>query len=229
MDQNSENNYDEYNRNQDAHPENNNQEDENDQDMIKVYEMVDLIPLSRPKKNIARDFSDAVLVAEILKFFTPKLVELHNYPATNNLKAKKENWNTLNRKVFRRLNFQLSPQDIDSVVNFKPGYIESILLKLFNTFIEMGIDVEKALQNSQINNSQQLEDINAQSLPQTLKYQQVEDDIRKLLFEKDEIIEGLKNALIEVETNLKISDDNKKILYDQLDSLKRKIRELGLY
>jgi hypothetical protein len=63
---------------------------------------VDDIPLSRPKKNIARDFSDggeqsagrstclaplpltrlrraAVLVAEIVAHFFPRIIELHNY------------------------------------------------------------------------------------------------------------------------------------------------------
>ena len=44
-----------------------------------VYNWVDEIPLSRPKRSIARDFSDAVLVAEMVKHFLPKLVEMHNY------------------------------------------------------------------------------------------------------------------------------------------------------
>jgi hypothetical protein len=47
--------------------------------MQEVYNWVDSIPLSRPKKNIARDFSDCVLIAEVVKHFCPHLVELHNY------------------------------------------------------------------------------------------------------------------------------------------------------
>ena len=47
--------------------------------MQEVYNWVDEIPLSRPKKNIARDFSDAVLVAETVKHFIPPIVDLHNY------------------------------------------------------------------------------------------------------------------------------------------------------
>jgi hypothetical protein len=34
-------------------------------DLQKLYAWVDQIPLSRPKKNIARDFSDGVLLAEV--------------------------------------------------------------------------------------------------------------------------------------------------------------------
>lgn len=49
---------------------------------------MDEIPLSRPKRNIARDFSDGVLVAEVVAGFFPKLVELHNYSAANSLQQK---------------------------------------------------------------------------------------------------------------------------------------------
>lgn len=50
-----------------------------EEEMQEVYNWVDEIPLSRPKKNIARDFSDCVLIAEVIKHFLPQLVELHNY------------------------------------------------------------------------------------------------------------------------------------------------------
>ena len=40
-----------------------------DDDLQRVYQWVDEIPLSRPKRNIARDFSDGVLTAEIVQHF----------------------------------------------------------------------------------------------------------------------------------------------------------------
>lgn len=36
-------------------------------DLTRLYTWVDEIKLSRPKRNIARDFSDGVLVAEVRK------------------------------------------------------------------------------------------------------------------------------------------------------------------
>ena len=36
-----------------------------DEQLDKLYTWIDSIPLSRPKKNIARDFSDGCLVAEV--------------------------------------------------------------------------------------------------------------------------------------------------------------------
>jgi len=127
-----------------------------------LYTWVDDIPLSRPKKNIARDFSDGVLMAEIVKHFFPKLVQLHNYSTASSYTQKLYNWNTLNRtltsaivcvifykkviwvvyrynnfflqlnwcaleKVFKKLQFQVSRDDIDAIVRCKLGAIEQIL------------------------------------------------------------------------------------------------------
>ena len=63
----------------------------------KVYCWVDEVPLSRPKRNISRDFSDGVLVAEIVKHYFPKMVDIHNYSNANSMQQKMYNWETLNR------------------------------------------------------------------------------------------------------------------------------------
>lgn len=92
-----------------------------------LYTWVDEIPLSRPKRNIARDFSDGVLVAEVVANYFPRLVELHNYSPANSLQQKLYNWNTLNAKVFRKLGFQLHRDDQNLCANSVPGAIERIL------------------------------------------------------------------------------------------------------
>ena len=79
-----------------------------EEEMQAIYNWVDEIPLSRPKRNIARDFSDGgklifsislifpvsilnltfsfiVLTAEVVKHFIPNLVELHNYSAAHSV------------------------------------------------------------------------------------------------------------------------------------------------
>ena len=63
-----------------------------------IYNWVDEIPLSRPKRNISRDFADGVLVAEIVNHFLPHLIEIHNYSGANSAQKKKYNWETLNSK-----------------------------------------------------------------------------------------------------------------------------------
>ncbi len=50
-----------------------------EEELNEIYQWVDEIPLTRPKKIITRDFSDGVLMAEIVKHYLAKKVDLHNY------------------------------------------------------------------------------------------------------------------------------------------------------
>ncbi|XP_056005765.1 sperm flagellar protein 1-like isoform X3 [Ostrea edulis] len=104
--------------------------DYEDAELEELYNWVDSIPLSRPKKNIGRDFSDGVLVAEIVQHFRPKLIQMHNYTAASAVSIKKDNWTVLNRKVLSKLNFTLGEDVIRDVVMAKPGVIEKVLIML---------------------------------------------------------------------------------------------------
>lgn len=66
-----------------------------------LYRWIDTIPLDRPKRNIARDFSDGVLMSQVVHYFFPRIVELHNYSASNSIDQKNYNWKTLNRQCKR--------------------------------------------------------------------------------------------------------------------------------
>ncbi|XP_073689700.1 sperm flagellar protein 1 [Garra rufa] len=95
-----------------------------------LYAWIDKIPLSRPKRNITRDFSDGVMTAEVVKHFFPKLVELHNYTPAHSTQQKLSNWSTLNRKVFSKLNFHIPEETLKKVVVSTAGYIEPVLCSL---------------------------------------------------------------------------------------------------
>ncbi|XP_048419521.1 sperm flagellar protein 1 isoform X2 [Stegostoma tigrinum] len=95
-----------------------------------LYAWIDGIPLSRPKRNIARDFSDGVLVAEVVKHFLPKLVEIHNYIPANSTQQKLSNWQILDRKVFSKLHFHISEDMLTKLVKSSPGVIETVLYML---------------------------------------------------------------------------------------------------
>uniref|UniRef100_A0A673SPT8 CH-like domain-containing protein n=1 Tax=Suricata suricatta TaxID=37032 RepID=A0A673SPT8_SURSU len=71
-----------------------------------------------------------VMLAEIVKHFYPRLVDLHNYVPTCNTDRKLSNWSTLNRKVFHKLRLWVSETDIRKVVANTPGAIEPILCAL---------------------------------------------------------------------------------------------------
>uniref|UniRef100_A0A8C5WAA4 Sperm flagellar protein 1 n=1 Tax=Leptobrachium leishanense TaxID=445787 RepID=A0A8C5WAA4_9ANUR len=92
-----------------------------------LYTWVDKIPLSRPKKNISRDFSDGVLTAELVKYHFPKLVEMHNYVPANSAQQKLSNWTILNKKVFSKLNFSVPDDVVRKIVQCSPGVVELVL------------------------------------------------------------------------------------------------------
>ncbi|XP_040303516.1 sperm flagellar protein 1 isoform X1 [Herpailurus yagouaroundi] len=95
-----------------------------------LYLWVDNIPLSRPKRNLSRDFSDGVLVAEVIKFYFPKMVEMHNYVPANSLQQKLNNWGHLNRKVLSKLNFSVPEDVMRKIAQCAPGVVELVLIPL---------------------------------------------------------------------------------------------------
>ncbi|CAF4838810.1 unnamed protein product [Pieris macdunnoughi] len=97
-------------------------------DLEAVLAWVDTFKLSRPTKKINRDFSDAVLLAEILGVHYPKLVEMHNYPPRNSHSLKLNNWMTLNRKVLKKLRLNLCCNTMEQLANCAPGVIERVLI-----------------------------------------------------------------------------------------------------
>lgn len=98
-----------------------------EQDLEDLYCWVDEVPLSRFKRNIARDFADGVLMAEIICHFRPRVVELHNYRPASNTQMKIYNWETLNKKVFKKLGFSLPQNMLEDVACGRAGAIERVL------------------------------------------------------------------------------------------------------
>ncbi|KAM6401028.1 LOW QUALITY PROTEIN: sperm flagellar protein 1 [Pluvialis apricaria] len=95
-----------------------------------LYRWLDAVPLSRPRRNIARDFSDGVLAAEVVKFFFPAMVQLHSYVPASSTPQKLANWGHLNRKVLSKLNFSIPDDVIRQVVQCRLGMVEQVLLLL---------------------------------------------------------------------------------------------------
>uniref|UniRef100_A0A8C7YHK2 Sperm flagellar 1 n=1 Tax=Oryzias sinensis TaxID=183150 RepID=A0A8C7YHK2_9TELE len=102
----------------------------NDEEQQDLFAWIDKIPLSRPKRNISRDFSDGVMAAEVVKHFFPKLVDLHNYIPANSTQQKLSNWNVLNRKVFSRLDFHVPEETLNKIVLSTSGAVVPALSAL---------------------------------------------------------------------------------------------------
>lgn len=107
-----------------------------DDDLQKLYSWIDQIPLTRKKKSVSRDFSDGILVAEIVKHFIPRLVEMHNYTSANSTNQKLNNWQTLNRKVLGKLNFTIPASVMQEIAECKPRVMEVFLFGLWQKIEE---------------------------------------------------------------------------------------------
>ena len=178
---------------------NNVQDDESE--LMYIYEWVDSIELSRPKKNIARDFSDGVLLAEIIKSYLPHLVDLHNYPSCSNSKHKESNWNVLNNKVLKKMHIKLTKDEIDSIIKAKPLAIEKLLQKVYVVLqnkVNMNTNKEQNNFGIERNNNEIL---------------------KKTLEEKDNVIKQLKDIVEVLELKLKNSEEMEGVLQNKVQQL----------
>lgn len=103
---------------------------QDEEELQRIYQWIDEIPLSRPKRNISRDFADGVLVAEVVAHYYPRMVELHNYPSANSFAQKLYNWQTLSKKVFKKIGLAMSKAEMEALSNAEPGAVEQLLKKL---------------------------------------------------------------------------------------------------
>jgi hypothetical protein len=191
---------------------NNNDLDIESNETMQIYEWVDSFQLSRPKKNIARDFSDGLLLAEILKKYVPKLVDLHNYPDCSSTKHKLSNWETLNNKVLKKLGLRLTKNEINDVIFCKPNAIEELLKKVYNVIQNIFGKNNIRAQVEKGNMSLDKQDNNA---------------LKKRLEEKENIIKELNSniSLLEMKLNSTIEYNQK--LEEKINENIEKVREKG--
>ena len=222
------------NENENIDTENNNEnveEEEYDEskEIMYIYEWVDKIPLSRQKKNIARDFNDGVLLAEMIKYHYPRLVDLHNYPNASSTKQKLSNWNTLNTKVLKKLGIKVTKEEINDIMNSKPNAIEFLLIKVYKVIHNIPLKNNKNVShnmntNNEYNNQMnQFEDTKLKNKNMNIGNNMEVAEIQKLqemITEKDNEITDIHEHIKELEKNIKESEQ--KQLY-----LEQKLRELN--
>ena len=194
-----------------------NMEEEEDNKLMYIYEWVDSIPLSRQKKNISRDFNDAVLFAEMIKYHYPKLVDLHNYPSASSTKAKIINWETLNKKVLRKIGIKLNKNEIDDLVRSKPNAIENLLGRLYN--VVNGKPQENNIIKKNINNNINYKNNNNNMNNNIIINNEEVNDLINAINEKDQEIANLQMYIKTLEQKIEISKENQKQLEQQIKEL----------
>ncbi|KAL6446519.1 hypothetical protein ACFW04_001220 [Cataglyphis niger] len=172
-----------------------------------LFAWIDSIPISKPARNLTRDFSDAVLMAEILKVYYPRYVELHNYVPASNLNMKKENWNTLNRKVLAKIDMKLSKDTIHHLANASQGAIEKLLLELKMKILKNDEETHrpKSKYNAEGTRYQiitkEIKNGNDETVCRAI-YMELKQELR----EKEEIICTLNHKITYLESSMKVKD-----------------------
>ena len=100
-------------------------------ELMYIYQWLDTLTLSHPKKNISRDFSDGQLLAEVIKHYCPKIVDLNTYLPAATTNQKCYNWNTLHNRVLKKLGVKLTKQEINDIILCKSLAIEHLLEKIY--------------------------------------------------------------------------------------------------
>ena len=204
--------------------EDDNLEEAEDNKLMYIYEWVDSIPLSRQKKNISRDFNDAVLFAEMIKYHYPRLVDLHNYPSASSTKAKIINWETLNKKVLTKIGLKLGKNEIDDLVRSKPNAIENLLGRLYNIINGKpqmnNVSSKKYHLNNNANNMSNNSNVLRHNNNNIIINNEETAELINAINEKDQEIAKLQEYIKTLEQKIEISKENQR-------QLELKIKELN--
>lgn len=205
----------------------NENEDENDSEnkLMYIYEWVDSIPLSRQKKNISRDFNDAVLLAEMIKYHYPRLVEMHNYPSACSTKQKLSNWNTLNTKVLKKLGLKISKEEINDVMTSKPNAIENLLAKVYRVIHGIPQESKKSQKADSYQNMNNNNNNPGEIRQKNRGGTEEETKLQEMILQRDQEILNLKEHIENLERQINESNDNQTYLENRLRELNEIIRK----
>ncbi|CAF3295420.1 unnamed protein product [Rotaria socialis] len=95
-----------------------------------ILAWLDTIPLSRPVRNLDADFSDGILVAEIVAYFFPEYVDLDMFHVARNMSQRTKNWRILNSDVLPKLSLHAPGTVVYDITNGDNRAVELFLLHL---------------------------------------------------------------------------------------------------
>ncbi|CAL6049928.1 SPEF1-like_protein [Hexamita inflata] len=200
-----------------------------------IYNWLLKLDLPKPTSFIHRDFSDACLLAKLIKLYLPNLVEVHNYVAAVGVPKKLENWALMQHKVLKKLDIKLSTQEQTDLASAKPGTIESLLFQLKARFDDLSQKEEHIVQQQSVFEEEPVEvpkkpmreirgkerqiEIVKECVECQLKNEKIDEQAQeiKLLEEKIEKLQQL----------VRLKDGKNKALQQQSEQYLNKLRQLG--
>ncbi|XP_031850495.1 sperm flagellar protein 1 [Nomia melanderi] len=174
-----------------------------------IYVWIEQMTFSKPKKNLSRDFSDGVFMAELLKKYYPRHVDIHNYIPGNSIAKKVENWCTLNRKVLSKLNIKLKKDVINQLANSQPGIIEQVLSALREKILR-DCNADRADLYSEFEDTEKGEIVKSvlddEEVANKTVPRHVFVRLKKELEEKNDVINTLQQKITHLESLMKFKD-----------------------
>ncbi|CAF3261486.1 unnamed protein product, partial [Rotaria sp. Silwood2] len=93
-----------------------------------ILAWLDTIPLSRPVHNLEVDFSDGILIAEIVAYFFPEYVDLEMFQVARNMSQRTKNWRLLNSDVLPKISLHAPGTLVYDITNGDNRAVELFLL-----------------------------------------------------------------------------------------------------
>ncbi|CAD2103218.1 conserved protein, unknown function [Plasmodium vinckei petteri] len=190
-----------------------------EEELNDLHDWINSFTLSRKIKNINRDFSDGVLMAELVNICLPKFVEIHNYSKANSINQKTYNWNTLNEKVFKRLSFKIDKKNVEEIVNCKYMGVEKVLITFKDQLQKYKSEIKE--QNSNLLNKDLDKSISHETEIANGENQHLNESQNPDPLNNNEIVEILKEKIFNLEKLLKIKENKIDILNRKIDALNK--------
>ncbi|XP_015126788.1 sperm flagellar protein 1 [Diachasma alloeum] len=189
-----------------------------------IYTWLDQIPFSRPRRNLARDFSNGVFMAELLKQYYPRHVDLHNYSPSNSLSKKLDNWRTLNRKVLSKIDMRLTDDVIYQIASAQSRAIDSVLVRLRARILKDCNDERRSLytasdtgmSSNQVDSVLDMDEVQNKKIPRSAFLK-----LKQELQEKNDMVAVLGDRVFHLESLIKLKDQRIADLSTQLTRLNK--------
>lgn len=189
-----------------------------EEELNDLHDWINSFTLSRKIKNINRDFSDGVLMAELVNICLPKFVEIHNYSKANSINQKTYNWNTLNEKVFKRLSFKIDKKNVEEIVNCKYMGVEKVLITFKDQLQKYKSEIKD--QNNNLLNKELNKLISHETEIPDEENQNLNESNPDPL-NNNEIVEILREKIFNLEKLLKIKENKIDILNKKIEALNK--------
>ncbi|KAK9502063.1 hypothetical protein O3M35_012666 [Rhynocoris fuscipes] len=156
-------------------------------------------------------------MAEILKKYHPRMVDLHNYPAANSFGNKLKNWETLNNKVLIPLGLGQSDKFLKDVAAGVKGTVEQLLY-----IIKYKVDEAKKKEEEEIEQgilysySEEVISHEDETFPSTVSLSEFKN-MKSLLNKKEEEIASLSGKVKHLEALITLKDQRIEDLIAQVN------------